>query len=146
MGRYTGLIVLLLVSVLAPATVGASTGPRIHGPHRLHPGHKVRLSISGFPSNARIRLQVGLHSVPPQNCCVSYIYPRFSHPAIPLGADGEGTIHMRVPRRYARCVTAACSHPDLTPYKGGQHVFVSAFTNYDSDYYTLYVGVIGCKH
>jgi hypothetical protein len=137
--------VLLLVAVLGPTTVEASAGPQIHGPHQLRPGHKARLSISGFPSGARIRLQVGVHTVPPQNCCVSYIYPRLGHPAIPLGADGGGTVHMRIPRRYARCVTAACSHPDLTPYKCGQHVFVSAFTNYDSDNYTLYVGVISCK-
>lgn len=51
---------------------------------------------------------------------------------------------MRIPKRYARCVTNACPRPlETTPYKCGQHLNISAFTE-DSNDFAVYVAVVAC--
>ncbi len=132
-----------VAAVALPATVGAGgafsltsmavaeaeTKPDITVPRRVRPGHSVRINVSGFPPGARVRVQFGVDFRPPANCCVSRLIPAPSRPGFELDQGGAGLLRVKMPRRYARCVSSACRKPKFKRWKPGQRIYVLVATD-----------------
>jgi hypothetical protein len=106
----------------------------IHVPHRVKPGTRVRIAVAGFPAGSRVRVQFARFHHPPCNCDATVVLPRLSKPALQLGPEGQRVLHVRMPPRYARCVTNACPRPDFTRFRSGQPVTVTVFSQKPSTY------------
>jgi hypothetical protein len=104
--------------VIAPAQAAQ---PEIRAPRVVTPGRVVPIAVTGFRPSSVIDIQFGVYFKAPANCCVTTLQERR------VRADGSGVFSVRMPRRYAQCVTVACSDRHLTAWKPGQRIFISAF-------------------
>jgi len=116
-----------------PEAIAVAAGSaRIRGPRKVHIGRRVTLVVSGFPPQSRIRVQFGVYTSPPANCCVSAVIPQISRRGFLIGKTGTRALTVLVPRRWAQCVAASCATPDWHRYRKGQRIFVAAFTDNDA--------------
>lgn len=112
----------------------AQAGPIVNVPGKVRPGKRVRVDVSAFPANARVRVQFLRYHNPPCNCDASRVIPNIKRPGFALGPDGARVLRVRMPKRYARCVSVGCSSPRYAPYRKGQPVLVGVGTVPDEAY------------
>lgn len=111
-----------------------SATPQVSIPKRVQPGRRMRVIVSGFPSGARIRFQFGRYFNPPANCCASKPFPAVGKPGIPVNESGQLTTGIRMPRRYAKCVSSTCADPQWRRYRPGQRVYLGVIGDNDTGY------------
>jgi hypothetical protein len=124
------------LSCTAALALGAPSGAdvaeartTITVPKVVTPGRTVTLRATGFAAGAAVRVQWGVYTQPPANCCVSTVVPPDSRPGFQLDSTGAGVLRVRVPRAYARCVSAICRNPNWARFKRGQRIYVFVFTD-----------------
>lgn len=112
----------------APASTVAAQ-PSVKMKRVVRPGETVTVKARGFPAGSHVRVQFGLWSSPPSNCCVTTPMPRLGQPGLLIPDSGSRSLRVRFARVYARCVNYLCESPGLTRWRPGQAIYVSVFTD-----------------
>lgn len=128
----------------ADDTAAAAKDPTVTIKGKLRPGEKVGVELTGYGRRERVRLQFGIYSDPPQNCCASKPYPPVKKPGIRVNRKGKLGMKVRMPRRYAQCTGVNCPSRNWQRYRRGDRVYLGA-AGQRSGRYAQDVGRIGTK-
>lgn len=109
----------------ARAGHAAIAGANVRGPSAVRPGTAVKLFVSGFRSQSRVRVQFGVRPI--RNCCVTDVIPSIHRPGFLIPRTGKRTITVTMPRRWAQCVSSQCPSPDWHYFRRGQPIFVAVY-------------------
>jgi hypothetical protein len=121
---------VLAAALVAAEAFGHAQAPRASLPAAVHPGRMVVVKVAGFPAGERVQLQFGLWHDPPYNCCVSSVTPRRHADGWLIPDTGSRTLRVRMPRRYAQCVSYQCKDRGWKRFRRGDQVYVWVTTDF----------------